>query len=126
MRGPAPPVKEKAGDWMSKLEEGSEKRPVIVESPQVEAEGFAAEFLEKSGGPSEKPRVGPDKEVVDSASEVLDKYQTEDAIDTAIEIAEALAEGELPHPSNVMLSPAEAEPLKTTPTTHQHDDGPSD
>ena len=126
LRGPAPPAEEKAEDWMSKFEEGSEKPPVIVESPQVEAEGFAAEFLEKSGGPSEKPRVGPDKEVVDSASEVLDKYQTEDAIDTAIEIAEEMAEGELPHPSNVMLDPAEAESRKVVPKKHRDDDGPSD
>jgi len=126
LRGPAPPVEEKAEDWMSKFEEGGEKPPEIVDSPQVEAEGFAAEFLEKSGGPSEKPRIGPDKEVVDSASDVLDKHQTEDAIDAAIELAEEMVEGDLPHPSNVMLDPAETETRKVVPKKHRDDDGPSD
>ena len=126
LRGPAPPPEEKAEDWMSKFDEGGEKPPVIVDSPQVEAGGFATEFLEKSGGPSEEPRIGPDKEVVDSASDVLDKHQTEDAIEAAIELAEGMTEEDLSHPSNAMLDPAETETSKTMPKKHRDDDGPSD
>ena len=90
MRGPAPPVEEKAEDWMSKFEEGGEKPPEIVDSPQVEAEDFAAEFLEKSGGLPENPRIGPDKEVVDSASDVLDKHQTEHDLESVTEMADRM------------------------------------
>jgi hypothetical protein len=64
--------------------------------------------------------------VVDSASDVLDKHQTEDAIDAAIELAEEMVEGDLPHPSNVMLDPAETETRKVVPKKHRDDDGPSD
>ena len=57
---------------------------------------------------------------------MLDKHQTEDAIEAAIELAEGMTEEDLSHPSNAMLDPAETETSKTMPKKHRDDDGPSD
>ena len=126
LRGPTPPPEEKAEEWMAKFDGGGGGAPELVDSPQVAAEGFEADFMEKAGGPAEQPRAGPRKEVVDSASDVLDKHQTEDAIDAAHKMAEEMTEGEMPHPSNVMLDPAEPETRGVVPKKRRDDDGPSD
>ena len=117
---------ESAEEWMSKFKEGGGHAPDLVESSRVSSREFAAEFLEKSGGLAEKPRQGPSEEVVGQASEVLDKFQTDEALDSAIEMADQMSEGELPHPSNVMLDPAEAETRRVVPKKRRDDDSPSD
>ena len=113
-------------EWMSKFDEGGGNAPELIDSPKVSSREFAAEFLEKSGGLAEKPRQGPSEEVVGQASEVLDKFQTDEALDSAIEMADQMSEGELPHPSNVMLDPAEAETRRVVPKKRRDDDSPSD
>ena len=75
---------------------------------------------------SEKPRQGPSGEVVGKASQALDKFQTDEALDSAIEMADQMNEGELPHPSNVMLDPAEMEARKVVPKKRRDDDSPAD
>ena len=113
-------------EWMSKFDEGGGNAPELIDSPKVSSREFAAEFLEKSGGLAEKPRQGPSEEVVGQASEVLDKFQTDEALDSAIEMADQMSEGELPHPSNVMLDPAEAETRRVVPKKRRDYDSPSD
>jgi hypothetical protein len=41
-------------------------------------------------------------------------------------MAEEMTEGEMPHPSNVMLDPAEPETRRVVPKKRRDDDGPSD
>ncbi len=117
---------ESVEEWMSKFNEGGGRAPDLIESPEVSSRVFAAEFLEKSGGLAEKPRQGPSEEVVEQASEILDKFQTDDALDSAMEMADQMNEGELPHPSNVMLDPAEAEIRRVVPKKRRDDDSPAD
>jgi len=100
--------------------------PELVESPQIGVRDFAAEFIEKSGGLSEKPREGPSKEVVETASDVLDMYQTEHDIKSATEMADRMTQGEVSHPDNVMLDPAEQETRKVVPKKSRDDDSPAD
>jgi hypothetical protein len=59
LRGPSPPTEEKAEEWMARFEEEGGRAPELVESPQIGARDFAAEFIKKSGGLSEKPQEGP-------------------------------------------------------------------
>ena len=125
LRGPAPPAEEKAEEWMAKFEEGRGQAPELVESPKIGARDFAAEFIEKSGGLPEKPRAGPSEEVVKTASGVIDKHQTEHDIESATEIADRMTEGEMLHPSNVMLDPAERESRRVVPKSGD-DDSPDD
>ena len=117
---------ESAEEWMSKFTEGGGEAPAMIDSPKISSREFAAEFLEKSGGLSEKPRQGPSGEVVGKASQALDKFQTDEALDSAIEMADQMNEGELPHPSNVMLDPAEMEARKVVPKKRRDDDSPAD
>ncbi len=117
---------ESVEEWMSKFKEGGGQVPDLVESPHVSSREFAAEFLEKSGGLAEKPMQGPSEEVVGQASEVLDKFQTDEALDSAIEMADRMNEREMPHPSNVMLDPAEAETRRVVPKKRRDDDSPTD
>ena len=98
----------------------------MINSPKVSSREFAAEFLEKTGGLSEKPRKGPSEEVVGRASEVLDKFQTNQDLDSAMEMADQMNEGELPHPSNVMLDPAETETRRVVSKKNRDDDSPAD
>ena len=126
LRGPAPPAEEKAEEWMARFEEGGEQAPELVESPQIGVRDFAAEFIEKSGGLSEKPQAGPSKEAVDTASEVLDKHQTAHDLESATEMADRMSQGEMPHPSNVMLDPAEQKTRKVAPKKRSDDDSPTD
>jgi len=111
---------------MARFEEEGGQAPELVESPQVGARDFAAEFIEKSGGLSEKPREGPSKEVVETASDVLDVYQTEQDIESATEMADRMTQGEESHPDNVMLDPAEQETRKVVPKKRRDDDSPTD
>jgi len=124
--GPPPIAEEKAEEWMARFEEGGEQVPELVESPQIGVRDFAAEFIEKSGGLSEKPREGPSKEVVETASDVLDMYQTEHDIESATEMADRMTQGEVSHPDNVMLDPAEQETRKVVPKKRRDDDSPAD
>jgi hypothetical protein len=124
--GPAPLAEEKAEEWMARFEERGEQVPELVESPQIGVRDFAAEFIEKSGGLSEKPREGPSKEVVETASDVLDMYQTEHDIKSATEMADRMTQGEVSHPDNVMLDPAEQETRKVVPKKSRDDDSPAD
>ena len=117
---------ESVEEWMSKFNEGGGQAPDLIESPEVSSRVFAAEFLEKSGGLAEKPRQGPSEDVVEQASEILDKFQTDDALDSATEMADQMNEGELPHPSNAMLDPAEAEIRRVVPKKRRDDDSPTD
>jgi len=117
---------ESVEEWMSKFKEGGGHAPDLAESPSVSSREFAAEFLEKSGGLAEKPKQGPSSEVVGQASEVLDKFQTDEALDSAIEMADHMNEGEMPHPSNVMLDPAEMETRRVVPKKRRDDDSPTD
>ena len=117
---------ESAEEWMSRFEEGGGQAPELVESSRLGARDFAAEFIEKSGGLSEKPRVGPSEEVVKTASDVMDKHQAEHDIESATEIADRISEGEMPHPSNVMLDPAERETRRVVPRKSRDDDSPED
>jgi len=126
LKGPSPPAEEKAGEWMSRFEEGGGQAPELVESSQIGAREFAAKFIEKSGGLSEKPREGPSKEVVETASDVLDMHQTEHDIESATEIADRMTQGDIPHPSNVMLDPAEQETRRVIPKKRRDDDSPTD
>ena len=126
LMSPAPLAKEEAEEWMARFEEGGEQVPELVESPQIGVRDFAAEFIEKSGGLSEKPREGPSKEVVETASDVLDMYQTEHDIESATEMADRMTQGEVPHPDNVMLDPAEQETRKVVPKKRRDDDSPAD
>ena len=117
---------ESTEEWMSKFEEGGGHSPALINSPKVSSREFAAEFLEKTGGLSEKPRKGPSEEVVGRASEVLDKFQTNQDLDSAMEMADQMNEGELPHPSNVMLDPAETETRRVVSKKNRDDDSPAD
>ena len=60
------------------------------------------------------------------ASEVLDKFQTDKAVDSAIEMADQMNEEEMPHPSNVMLDSAETETRRATLKKNRDDDSPTD
>ena len=126
LRDPAPPTEEKAEEWMARFEEEVRQAPELVESPQIGARDFAAEFIEKSGGLSEKPQEGPSKEVVETASDVLDMYQTEHDIESATEMADRMTQGEVPHPDNVMLDPAEQRTRRAMPKKRRDDDSPTD
>jgi hypothetical protein len=126
LKGPAPPTEEKAEEWMARFEEEGGQAPELVESPQIGARDFAAEFIEKSGGLSEKPQEGPSKEVVETASDVLDMYQTEHDIESATEMADRMTQGEVPHPDNVMLDPAEQETRRAVSKKRRDDDSPTD
>ena len=126
LRDPAPPTEEKAEEWMARFEEEGGQAPELVESPQIGARDFAAEFIEKSGGLSEKPQEGPSKEVVETASDVLDMYQTEHDIESATEMADRMTQGEVPHPDNVMLDPAEQGTRRAVPKKRRDDDSPAD
>jgi len=126
LRGPNPPAEEKAEEWMSRFEEGGGQAPSLVESSQIGAREFAAEFIEKSGGLSEKPREGPSKEVVETASDVLDLHQTEHDIESATEMADKMTQGDMPHPSNVMLDPSEQKTRRAIPKKRRDDDSPTD
>ena len=117
---------ESTEEWMSKFKEGGGQAPDLVESPRVPSREFAAEFLEKSGGLAEKPKQGPSEEVVGKATKALDKFQTEEALDSAIDIADQMNEGEMPHPSNVMLDPSESEIRRVVPKKRRDDDSPTD
>ena len=117
---------ESSEEWMSKFDEGGGHAPELIDSPKISSREFAAKFLEKSGGLAEKSKQGPSEEVVGQASEVLDKFQTDEALDSAIEMADQMSEGELPHPSNVMLDPAGAETRRVVPKKRRDDDSPSD
>tara|TARA_Y100001934_G_scaffold219872_1_gene261658 strand:+ start:160 stop:2880 length:2721 start_codon:yes stop_codon:yes gene_type:complete len=117
---------ESAEEWMSKFKEGGGHAPDLVESSRVSSREFAAEFLEKSGGLAEKPKQGPSQEIVGKATEALDKFQTDDALDSAIELADQMNEGEVPHPSNIMLDPAELEIRRVVPKKRRDDDSPAD
>ena len=117
---------ESAEEWMSKFKEGGGQAPDLAESSKVSSREFAAEFLEKSGGLAEKPKQGPSEEVVGQASEVLDKFQTDKAVESAIEMAEQMNEEEMPHPSNVMLDSAETETRSVAPKKNRDDDSPTD
>ena len=105
---------ESAEEWMSRFKEGSGHAPDLVESPRVTSREFAAEFLEKSGGLAEKPKQGPSQEIVGKATEALDRFQTDEALDSAIELADRINEGENPHPSNIMLDSDDSEILKSS------------
>jgi hypothetical protein len=111
---------------MARFEEEGGQAPELVESPQIGARDFAAEFIEKSGGLSEKPQEGPSKEVVETASDVLDMYQTEHDIESATEMADRMTQGEVPHPDNVMLDPAEQETRRAVSKKRRDDDSPTD
>ena len=117
---------ESAEEWMARFEEGGGQAPELVESPRIGARDFAAEFIEKSGGLPEKPRAGPGEEVVKTASDVIDKHQAKDDIESVTEIADRITEGEMPHPSNVMLDPAERETRRVVPRKSRDDDSPDD
>jgi len=117
---------ESAEEWMSKFKEGGGQAPDLIESPKISSREFAAEFLDKSGGLAEKPKKGPSEEVVGKATKVLDEFQIEEAIDSAIEMADQMNEGEMPHPSNVMLDPAKAENRRVVPKKRRDDDSPTD
>ena len=117
---------ESAEEWMSKFKEGGGHAPDLVESSRVSSREFAAEFLEKSGGLAEKPKQGPSQEIVGKATEALDKFQTDEALDSAIELADQMNEGEVPHPSNIMLDPAELEIRRVVDKKRRDDDSPAD
>ena len=126
LMAPGQPGEESAEEWMAKFEEGGEQTPELAESPRIGARDFAAEFIEKSGGLSEKPRAGPSEEVVKTASDVMDKHQAEHDIESATEIADRISEGEMPHPSNAMLDSAEQETRRVVPRKSRDDDSPDD
>nr|AIE98167.1 hypothetical protein [uncultured marine group II/III euryarchaeote KM3_04_D10] len=123
---PEQPDEESAEEWMARFEEGGGQTPELAESPRIGARDFAAEFIEKSGGLSEKPRTGPSEEVVKSASDVMDKHQAEQDIESATEIADRISEGEVPHPSNAMLDSDERETRRVVPRKSRDDDSPDD
>ena len=63
---------------------------------------------------------------MDTASEVLDKHQTAHDLESATEMADRMSQGEMPHPSNVMLDPAEQKTRKVAPKKRSDDDSPTD
>ena len=123
---PEQPGEESAEEWMARFEEGGGQTPELAVSPRIGARDFAAEFIEKSGGLSEKPRAGPSEEVVKIASDVIDEHQAEQDIESATEIADRISEGEMPHPSNAMLDSAEQETRRVVPRKSRDDDSPDD
>ena len=123
---PEQPGEESAEGWMARFEEGGGQTPELAVSPRIGARDFAAEFIEKSGGLSEKPRAGPSEEVVKLASDVIDEHQAEQDIESATEIADRISEGEMPHPSNAMLDSAEQETRRVVPRKSRDDDSPDD
>ncbi len=117
---------ESAEEWMSRFKEGGGHAPDLVESPRVTSREFAAEFLEKSGGLAEKPKQGPSQEIVGKATEALDRFQTDEALDSAIELADRINEGENPHPSNIMLDSDDSEIRRVVTKKRRDDDSPAD
>ena len=61
-----------------------------------------------------------------SASDVMDKHQAEQDIESATEIADRISEGEVPHPSNAMLDSDEREARRVVPRKSRDDDSPDD
>jgi len=56
----------------------------------------------------------------------LDKYQTEQDIESATEMADRMTQREVSHPDNVMLDPAEQETHEVVPKKRRDDDSPTD
>ena len=90
-------------NWMEKYSKKEGGMKVSIESPQQDASEFATEFIEKSGGLTDRIRSAPAPQIIDKASHALDQAMTEDALDDIVEIADDFNEGELIHPDNVML-----------------------
>ena len=63
---------------------------------------------------------------METASDVLDKHQTEHDIESATEMADRMSQGEMPHPSNVMLDPAEQKTRRVVSKKRRDDDSPAD
>ena len=57
---------------------------------------------------------------------MLEKHQTEHDLESGTEMADRMSQGEMPHPSNVMLDPAEQETRGVVPKKRRDDDSPAD
>ncbi|MAM99544.1 MAG: hypothetical protein CMA76_01375, partial [Euryarchaeota archaeon] len=55
-----------------------------------------------------------------------DRFQTDEALDSAIELADRINEGENPHPSNIMLDSDDSEIRRVVTKKRRDDDSPAD
>ena len=94
---------EKAEEWISRFKKEEVVETGVIESPILPHSEFKTDFMEKSGGVSEKPLESPDGEIVSEASNILDKAQTEDDIQEAMRIADELTGDDILHPDNEIL-----------------------
>ena len=94
---------EKAEEWISRFKKEEVVETGVIESPILPHSEFKTDFMEKSGGFSEKPLESPDGRIVSEASNILDKAQTEDDIQEAMRIADELTGDDILHPDNEIL-----------------------
>ena len=93
----------KAEEWISRFKKEEVVETGVIESPILPHSEFKTNFMEKSGGVSEKPLESPDGRIVSEASNILDKAQTEDDIQEAMRIADELTGDDILHPDNEIL-----------------------
>ena len=93
----------KAEEWISRFKKEEVVETGVIESPIVPHSEFKTNFMEKSGGVSEKPLESPDGRIVSEASNILDEAQTEDDIQEAMRIADELTGDDILHPDNEIL-----------------------
>ena len=93
----------KAEEWISRFKKEEVVETGVIESPILPHSEFKTDFMEKSGGVSEKPLESPDGRIVSEASNILDKAQTEDDIQEAMRIADELTGDDILHPDNEIL-----------------------
>ena len=93
----------KAEEWISRFKKEEDVETGVIESPILPHSEFKTNFMEKSGGVSEKPLESPDGRIVSEASNILDEAQTEDDIQEAMRIADELTGDDILHPDNEIL-----------------------
>ena len=93
----------KAEEWISRFKKEEVVETGVIESPILPHSEFKTNFMEKSGGVSEKPLESPDGRIVSEASNILDEAQTEDDIQEAMRIADELTGDDILHPDNEIL-----------------------
>jgi len=106
MRGPGEAESldtERAEEWISRFGKEVAEEKGVIESPTLPHSEFKTDFMEKSGGDSEKPLESPDGKIVSEASEILDSAQTEDDIQEAMRIADEITGEDMLHPDNEIL-----------------------
>ncbi len=90
-------------DWIVKFVRKSTPVTETIESPKIDIGEFEKDFFGKEGRPQSEGFNSVDKNIVNEASELLDRSKEDSDMEEALRIAGILEEQDILHPDNIIL-----------------------